>query len=1086
MLKGLLKKIGGDSNEREIKRLTPIVEHINALEPEVQKLSDSAFAEKTANFKERIRRETQHLQDEVTRAQEKLDAEHDPIEIERLRGELKRRQKELLDAEERILWEILPEAFALVREASRRTIGLRHYDVQLIGGIVLHQGKVAEMRTGEGKTLVATLPLYLNALTGRGAHLVTPNDYLSKFGLQWMGPIYYLLGLKAAVIQSAAGNPDQASFEYDPLYQAEDDRYQHLRPITRREAYEADITYGTNNEFGFDYLRDNMAYRLDQLVQRELHYAIIDEVDSILIDEARTPLIISAPDEESSEYYVTFARLVRNLRRDEDYTVEEKERVVLLTESGIAKIEQWLGIDNLYGPEHLHLTPYLENALKAHVLFQRDKDYIVKDGEIIIVDPFTGRLMYGRRYSEGLHQAIEAKEGVPVQKESLTLATITFQNFFRMYNKLAGMTGTAATEKEELGKIYGLDVVVIPTNVEWRARQGDLQTRVERRKYLNPAVLGFKGSSAREHSATTADELGVPEYREIDVTLYEKPETGELYYKRIDYPDLIYKTEAAKFRAVVNEIEYWHKQGRPVLVGTVAIETSERLSRMLSRRGIPHNVLNAKYHEKEAVIIAQAGRPGAVTIATNMAGRGVDILLGGNPEGLARDRLRKEGVDLTAIPALEWDEALKMLRRGEDPTEKFPTRWAEVLKEEYERVQKDRQKVWELGGLHVIGTERHEARRIDNQLRGRAGRQGDPGSSRFYVSLEDELMRRFGGSSVAGLMDRLKVPDDFPIESKAISKVIENAQERVEGYNFDIRKRVLEYDSVINKQREVIYEQRRRILTSANLRPNILEMVFKTLDNLVDYHTASQWSEEWNLEGLIQDVGAIFPLPETVTPETWTGMRPDEIKEHLHQLAEEAYNRLEAQVGSEFMREYERFIMLRAVDSRWVRHLTNLENLRQGIGLRALAQEDPLVAYQREAHHLYTELVDAITSDIVHAAYKVPTSPAEPVAQPRYRRVQYGRGDGAAARGQQQAATPARAPHRKLGRNDPCWCGSGKKYKNCHWRYDHGLGPPPEDVPTPIARPDGKTQVSAAQTEAVITPVRTTKKKKKKRKKKRR
>ncbi len=1007
MFKSLLKKVVGDSNEREIQRLMPVVEEINALEPEVQRLPDSAFAERTRAFMDRIRRETAPLREEVRKAQEALDAERDPVTIERLRQDLHHKRQDLLKAEEDILWEILPEAFALVREAARRTIGLRHYDVQLIGGIVLHQGKVAEMRTGEGKTLVATLPLYLNALTGRGVHLVTPNDYLSKVGLQWMGPIYHLLGLKAAVIQSAAGDPDKASFMYDPEYQADDDRYQHLRPITRREAYLADITYGTNNEFGFDYLRDNMVYDVRQMVQRELHYAIIDEVDSILIDEARTPLIISAPDEESSEYYVKFAELVRRLRPEEDYTVDEKDRVVMLTESGISKIEQWLGIDNLYGPEHLHLTPYLENALKAHALFQRDKDYVVKDGEIIIVDPFTGRLMYGRRYSEGLQQAIEAKEGVPVQRESLTLATITFQNFFRMYNKLAGMTGTAATEKEELMKIYGLDVVVIPTNVEWRARQGELQTRVEKQDG-------------------------------VDVTIYENPDTGEIYYKRIDYPDLVYRTEAAKFKAVVDEIEYWHKQGRPVLVGTVAIETSERLSRMLKRRGIPHNVLNAKYHEKEAVIIAQAGRPGAVTIATNMAGRGVDILLGGNPEGLARDALRKEGYDLTAIPAAAWDDAVKMLRAGQDPTTKYPERWAEVLKEQYQRVQEDRKRVWELGGLHVIGTERHEARRIDNQLRGRAGRQGDPGSSRFYVSLEDELMRRFGGSGMASVMDRFGVEEDVPIESKTITKLIENAQQRVEGYNFDIRKRVLEYDSVINKQREVIYEQRRRILTSPNLRATIMDMVSRTINDLVDAYTVGDWDQEWDLDGLYEAVKAFLPLPEGETPEGWRTMSPDDLKAHLLELAEAAYDQKEAELGEETMRQVERWLMLRAVDSRWVRHLTNLDNLRQGIGLRALAQEDPLVAYKREAHRLYTELVDAIRSDVVHSIFKVQVAPAQAtVTQPRYRSVAYGRGDGA----QERSRTPERSQHRNIGRNDPCWCGSGKKYKHCHWAIDHGREP---------------------------------------------
>jgi len=1003
MLRTLVKKVVGDSNEKEVARLMPIVDEINALEPEVQRLPDSAFAERTRAFKERIARETAPLREEVRKAKEALDAESDPFYVTRLRDELERKRKDVLKAEEEILREILPEAFALVREAGRRTIGLRHYDVQLVGGIVLHEGKVAEMKTGEGKTLVATLPLYLNALTGRGVHLVTPNDYLSKVGAQWMGPIYHLLGLTTAVIQSAAGDPNKGSYLYDPEYQADDDRYQHLQPITRREAYLADVTYGTNNEFGFDYLRDNMVYDPSQMVQRKLHYAIVDEVDNILIDEARTPLIISAPDEESSEYYIKFADLVRRLRPEEDYTLDEKDRVVMLTEAGTNKIEQWLGIDNLYGPENLHMTPYLENALKAHVLFKRDRDYIVKDREIIIVDEFTGRLMHGRRYSEGLHQAIEAKEGVPVQHESLTLATITFQNFFRMYNKLAGMTGTAATEKEELSKIYNLDVVVIPTNIEYRARRGDLETRVERQDGA-------------------------------EVTIYERPETGEIYFKRVDYPDLIYKTQEAKFKAVVDEIEHWHRLGRPVLVGTVAIETSEHLARLLKRRGIPHHVLNAKYHEKEAVIIAQAGRPGAVTIATNMAGRGVDILLGGNAEGMARDVLRKEGVDLTEIPALAWDDAVKMLRAGEDPTRKYPTRWAEVLKEQYERVMRDRQKVWELGGLHVVGTERHEARRIDNQLRGRAGRQGDPGSSRFFVSLQDDLMRRFGGSGLAGLMDRLGVEDDVPIESKAVTKAIANAQTRVEGYNFDIRKRVLEYDDVVNKQREIIYDQRRRILTTPNLRPTILEMVQKTLDGLVDAYTAGEWAGEWDLQGLYEAVNAIFPLPENVHPDDWKEMTPDQIKEDLLHLAEEAYERKEQELGSETMRAVERQIMLRAVDSRWVRHLTSLDNLRQGIGLRALAQQDPLVAYKREAHLMYSELVDTIRNDVVHSVFKVQVA-REPVAQPRYRRIAYGRGNGAQDGG--RALQPERKEH-QVGRNDPCWCGSGKKYKHCHWAADHG------------------------------------------------
>ncbi len=977
MFKNVLTKVLGDPNEKQIKRLRPLVDEINELEPEMKARSDDGLRALTEEFKAQIREATAALRARRDEIHREWEAETDPERQQDLRRALEQAEKELRAAEEAELEEILPSAFAAVREAARRTIGLRHYDVQLIGGIVLHQGKVAEMKTGEGKTLVATLPVYLNALVGRGVHVVTVNDYLAKRDVQWMGPIYHLLGLKVGVIQSAAANPDLGSFLYDPDYRASDDRYQRLRPIPRREAYAADITYGTNNEFGFDYLRDNMVWDLSQQVQRELHYAIVDEVDNVLIDEARTPLIISGQSEESSDYYQTFARLVPRLRPEEDYVVDEKMRVATLTEAGIAKIESWLGINNLYSPEHFDLTPYLDNALRAHALYKRDRDYIVKDGEVIIVDEFTGRLMYGRRYSEGLHQAIEAKEGVRIQRESLTLATITFQNYFRMYHKLAGMTGTAATEAEEFGKIYNLEVVVIPTH--------------------KPMI-------------------------------------------RQDYPDQVYKSPESKFRAVVREIEELYRQGRPVLVGTIAIETSEYLSGLLERRGIPHQVLNAKQHEKEAGIIAQAGRSGTVTIATNMAGRGVDILLGGNPEGLARDRLRKEGVDLTLIPQDAWSDALLMAARGEDPTKKYPERWAQVIAETAEMCRRDREKVVALGGLHILGTERHEARRIDNQLRGRAGRQGDPGSSRFYLSLGDDLMRRFGGESVARLMERLGVEEDVPIEHNLVSKAIENAQIKVEGYNFDLRKHVLEYDNVVNKQREVIYEQRRRILREPTLKPIILEMTGRELKNLVQTFAGSAYREDWDLKGLAAAVGAIMPVPVNAAAR-WATMNAAEIEKDLLALAEQAYAAKEAELGPELMRQAERLVMLRAVDSRWVRHLTDLDSLREGIGLRAYGQQDPLVAYKREAHEMYQQLLVAIQSDIVHSIFhtsvqRQPVRPTPPVMRTNR--------DG-------QQAAPRSAPARKtaspsgaagaatpLGRNDPCWCGSGKKYKHCHMQTDRG------------------------------------------------
>ncbi len=764
MFKNLVKKVFGDASDREVKRLQPIVNQANTLGPEFERMSDDELRGQTEAFRATIAERAGELREQLAAARVEWLGEPDATIQAQLRIEVQRIEKEMRAAEADAMQEILPRAFAAVREAATRAIGLRHFDVQLIGGMVLHDGKIAEMKTGEGKTLVATLPLYLNALTGRGSHLVTPNDYLSKYGVQWMGPVYHLLGVSVGVIQSAAANPDLGSFVFDPDYPAADDRYQHLRPVSRRDAYNADITYGTNNEFGFDYLRDNMVQDLTERVQRDLHYAIVDEVDNILIDEARTPLIISAPAQESSDNYRTFAQVVRRLQEEHDYTIDEKDRIATLTEAGIARVESMLGMSasqSLYDSEHYELTPYLDNALRAHALYRLDRDYIVKEGEVIIVDEFTGRLMYGRRFSEGLHQAIEAKEGVRVQRESLTWATITFQNYFRMYEKLAGMTGTAMTEQEEFYKIYTLDVVAIPTH---------------------RTVI------------------------------------------RTEFSDAVYKSGTAKYRAVVNEIEELHKKGQPVLVGTVAIETSEMLSEMLKRKGVPHNVLNAKQHEREAGVIAQAGRPGTVTIATNMAGRGVDILLGGNADGLARERLRREGVDLAAL--------------GEDD----PV-WLAALAQAKAEVEADRQKVLAAGGLHVLGTERHEARRIDNQLRGRAGRQGDPGSSRFYVGLDDDLMRRFGGQSVSSLMDRLKLDEDMPIEAGLVSKAIESAQVRVEGYNFDMRKHVLEYDDVVNKQREVIYNQRRQILSEPTMRPTIMGMVEDEMTSLVQMFAGSPGSQ---------------------------------------------------------------------------------------------------------------------------------------------------------------------------------------------------------------------------------------------------
>jgi preprotein translocase subunit SecA len=978
MFRKLYNAIVGDPSSKVIKRYQPVVEEINALEKRFEAMRDEELRDLTAQLKDRIQSATVELQKLLEAAEQEYLSVLGTDEQKFARVEVDRLKKEILEVEEDELYEVLPEAFAAVREASKRTIGLRHYDVQLLGGMVLHSGTIAEMKTGEGKTLVATLPLYLNALTGRGAHLVTPNDYLSKVGLQLMGPIYQMLGMTAAVIQNSAGNPDKGSFVFDPDYPSSDDRFLSLRPVTRREAYAADITYGTNNEFGFDYLRDNMVQSTSQLSQRALHYAIIDEVDNILIDEARTPLIISGESRESSNYYVEFASLVRTLRAEEHYVVNEKERVATLTEEGIGFIEERLGLENLYDFANAEMIPYLDNALRAHALFKKDRDYIVRNSDVIIVDEFTGRLMEGRRYSEGLHQAIEAKEGVKVQKESMTLATITFQNFFRMYDKLAGMTGTAKTEEEEFQRIYNLDVVAVPT--------------------YKPVI-------------------------------------------REDMPDYVYRTPENKFKAVIDDIVEAHKRQQPVLVGTVAIETSELVSQLLKRRGVDHEVLNAKNHEREATIIAQAGRPGAVTIATNMAGRGVDILLGGNFEGLAREQLRREGIDLTEIPQAAWSHALDMLKRGQDITAAYPERWAEVLVQKYEETERDKEFVRSLGGLYVIGTERHEARRIDNQLRGRSGRLGDPGQSRFYLSLGDDLMRRFGGDRISGIMERLGVEDDMPIEAGVVTKAIENAQTKVEGHNFDMRKHVLQYDGVVNEQRNRIYDQRRRILTEPSMKVSVEEMIDEEIAGLVDSFTSGN-EEEWDLESLVHALGGLFHLPADFSVESWEKLNREEIEDQAVEMALNAYATKEAMLGEAVMRRFEKQILLWAVDNRWIRHLTDLDRLREGIGLQAFAQVDPLVAYKREAFNMYSELMNDIRGDVVKALLSLQIQPTQAASTT----------SSASEAAPQLAATPiarnirtnrdapvaqtVRKSGPDVGRNDPCWCGSGKKYKNCHMNSD--------------------------------------------------
>ena len=856
--------LGGllDSNEAELRRLRKVVARVSELEPDWEKRSDAELADSTPRLRDRLAK------------------------------------GETVD-------DVLPEAFAAVREAGKRTLKQRMFDVQLMGGLVLHKGHIAEMRTGEGKTHVASLALYLNALEGKGAHLITTNDYLAKTGAGWMAPIYHALGISVAYIAH------EKSAVYDPAVELEavDWRHRHWRDVTRREAYLADVTYGQNSEFGFDYLRDNMVMDLKDQVQHGLNFAVVDEADSILIDEARTPLIISSPAEDSSQTYYTFARVAEQLHPDSDYVVEEKYHAVNLTEDGIARAEKLLRVKNLYEGD-VTAVHYLDNAVKARALYHKDKEYVVKDGEVVIVDEFTGRLMPGRRWSDGLHQAVEAKEGLKIQRETRTFATITIQNYFRMYKKLAGMTGTAATEAEELYKVYKLEVTQIPTN--------------------KPMV-------------------------------------------RKDLPDLVYRTEQGKWDAVVQEVKDRNAKGQPVLIGTTSVEKSERLSDELRRHGIKHEVLNAKNHEREALIIAEAGQTGAVTLSTNMAGRGVDILLG-------------EGIT-------------------------------------------------DLGGLHVIGTERHEARRIDNQLRGRSGRQGDPGSSRFYSSLQDDLIRIFASDNVAGLMTRLGFDDSTPIESRMVTGAITQAQVKVEGRNFDIRKRALEFDDVLNNQRNKIYEDRRKILEQGDVRETVLDFLHQEAEGLVEAEALSPDPEDWNLEKLAAALAPMLNRTD-VTAATFSELNGlDELRGRVADLVDETYEGREKELGPEITRAVERFVLLRTIDTHWVEHLTAMEELREGIYLRGYGQQDPLVAYKREAHAFYEEMSARIASGVAQTILRVTVRTAEQAEQAEQAQAQTQTGGGTTTTARMSGdGQPASAPKKLPGRNEPCWCGSGKKFKKCHGR----------------------------------------------------
>ncbi len=973
----LAAKLFGTSNDRKVKAFRSRIEAINALEPEVEQLSDDELRARTEAFRAEIRNGA-------------------------------------------TLEDLLVPAFATVREGAKRSLGQRHFDVQLIGGMVLHKGDIAEMKTGEGKTLVATLAVYLNALAEKGVHVVTVNDYLARRDPQWMGPVFHFLGVSLGMITH------DASFLFEPGYPTSDERLINLRPVSRREAYAADVTYGTNNEFGFDYLRDNMVTEIDQRVQRERSFAIVDEVDNILIDEARTPLIISGQAEESADLYFTFARLVPRLKgRPEgaeeggDYFIDLKDRAVSPTEEGVDKMEGFLGVENMYDADP-RLARHFEQALRAHALYKRDKDYIVKDGEIVIVDEFTGRQMPGRRWSEGLHQAVEAKEGLRVQRESVTLATITFQNYFRLYDKLAGMTGTAMTEAEEFHKIYKLEVVAIPT------------------------------------------------HRDMI---------------RDDEADLVFRDEKAKFNAMIEEIVEMQEAGRPVLVGTISVEKSELVATMLKRRGVKHEVLNAKFHEQESGIVAQAGRTGAVTIATNMAGRGTDILLGGNPAGLASENLHKQGLN---------------------PAEVDKTTYAAALAEAKVITSVEHETVVQAGGLHIIGTERHDSRRIDNQLRGRAGRQGDPGSSRFYLSLEDDLMKRFANERVAGLMERLGLDEDTAIESRLVSKTIESAQSRVEGFNFDMRKRVVEYDDVINKQRETIYAERDKVLHNEDLTETVRQFIDEEVEAIVATDLVGDDAHEWNLDGLSNALQTMGITGEgTSADELWELGTRDAITEHLLVLADQRMEARATEIGEADWSTVERMVLVRTIDSLWVEHLTEIDDMRRGIGLRGYAQQDPLNEFRREAYDLYEELRSLIRHGVASSIFRVtvtrqpapqpggdpaiaaslaagaaaltsgggaatppaggpgsrtapqipaPSGPGSAIlkgALPSAPKIDTAReqlgeapvAGGAASGGGRSGSGSASGPAlgftpggARIGRNDACWCGSGAKYKKCHGR----------------------------------------------------
>jgi preprotein translocase SecA subunit len=1191
------KKVFGSSNDRELKRLRPLVDRVAALEETLTALSDDELGAKTEAFRARIQEGSASERAELERLKAALrEPQGEAASHDDLREAIRKQEDAVYKAEQDVLEELLPEAFACVREASRRTIGLRHYDVQVLGGIVLHRGRIAEMKTGEGKTLVATLPIYLNAITGRGVHLVTVNDYLARRDVQWMGPIYHRLGLTCAAIVH------DTSFLFDPAVVVKDYRMLNLRPVERKEAYQADITYGTNHEFGFDYLRDNMKFSLDEYAQRELAYAIVDEVDNILIDEARTPLIISGPAEESTDKYFKIDRVVPRLRRGAttvgdvraeeraaidaqgDYTVDEKSRSVHLTEAGVAKVERMLNIENLYDPSQIDVLHHVSQALRAHTLYKRDVHYIVKDGQVIIVDEFTGRLMPGRRWSDGLHQAVEAKEGVRIERENQTLATITIQNYFRMYRKLAGMTGTADTEAEEFDSIYKLKVNVIPSN------------------------------------RTLA---------------------------RIDHPDTVYKTEREKYDAVVEQIVECYERKQPVLVGTISVEKSEHLARLLKRRGVKHNVLNAVNHEAEANIIAQAGRLGAVTIATNMAGRGTDILLGGNPEFLARaemenewvrrtskmpegalryedvlTRLREEfdaavetareqyesdggalaenqaqaledltsahrahldaefwqaraayedardaiadggaAMDACAAAAERYSEALQEIDRvtgphfGEEGQARFQRaleEWCAALRDsagdgtsgvlgsarntferarqDYERVMQrvlgvapdaeaseqakgeydralhtyeeaeaayaaarvpyeeavaaarqryederrkytkviedlreemeqapeelrghygeilqkyrelcavERQQVVDAGGLFILGTERHESRRIDNQLRGRAGRQGDPGASRFFMSLEDDLLRIFGAERIQGLMTRLGMEEGEPIEHRLITRAIANAQSKVEAHNFDVRKHLLEYDDVLNTQREVIYNQRRDVLGGDTLAEQVTELTDGVIDGVVDLYAPSDTpSEEWHWPTLLEEVLKQFNVHLQVDSEVRVSMTSAQLADLLREQVRAAHAAREAAFTPAVMRQLEKFVLLQTIDQLWKEHLLNMDHLKEGIGLRGYGQLNPLQEYQKEGFEMFEEMIDRIHADAVQKVFTVQVARADDLARLEQRRrpqpAQMTMSGGGDPVGREPRAAKPRSEGPKVGRNDPCPCGSGKKYKKCH------------------------------------------------------